>query len=791
VPLELPGGVACRPTQKVELGINHLAEITIKMTTYTQKKIATSPRVAGFKKRFPSVVLSCMAASTAVYAPVGMGAQLEEVVVTAQKKAESLQDVALTVQAFKGENIAAAGITDMELLSENMPAITIARSANSQRIVARGIGSGTNAGFEQSVGTFVDGIYYGRGQQIRPRFIDIASIEVLKGPQSTLFGTNVTAGAINIRSNDPTSEFEGQVTVLAGQDGERDGNVVVSGPITDRLMGRLALYKRDYDGYMNNLSRDDSVSQEDHWGGRMVLLFNASDRLSVRAAYEHHDLEQDGNNAQNVIYTDNFLPIATADDGVFDYKNVGGVLANMSVIPNGPISDSNQFDTVSVRVNYEGEGYSLTSVTGYTQYDWKNIADSDYTNLDLLVQQTDQQFKQWSQELRLDTEIGDNLDVLAGFYYHNQDFEQLRTSELVASAAGPNVILSPSQQDTDTWALFGQGTYSFSDRARMTLGVRYSSDQKDVSDDLTMSNPIFQVIGFFGAFPHEINDSRDEEHLSWLVRGEYDFGEDSLAYALVTRGYKAGGFDVNGLGGSKGTTPAPDFEFDEEQATNFEVGTKLNLLNGAAMLNGSLFYTLYEDLQVTQFNGAGFELGNAAEATVMGLELDYRQALTDELTLFATATWQDFEFGDYLANCNQRQRNGLEEGCVNGAQNLDGKDGQFAPDMSANLGLDYVTAVSTNLLFKANLNIVYSDSYYTQLGVDRNVLQDSYSKINARIAIASADNKWELAAIGKNLTDEEVSVNSFDSPISGDFPLTYVKFITQPRQLALQATYRW
>jgi outer membrane receptor protein involved in Fe transport len=184
-------------------------------------------------------------------------------------------------------------------------------------------------------------------------------------------------------------------------------------------------------------------------------------------------------------------------------------------------------------------------------------------------------------------------------------------------------------------------------------------------------------------------------------------------------------------------------------------------------------------------------LGNAAKAIIQGLEVDYRQALTDELTLSATATWQDFEFKDYLANCNQRQLNGLESGCVDGAQDLDGKDGQFAPEFSANLGLNYITAVSTNLLFRANLNLVYSDSYYTQIGVDKNARQDSYTKVNARLALASADDKWELAAIGKNLTDEDVSVNSFDAAIASDFPLTYVKFITQPRQLALQAIYRW
>jgi iron complex outermembrane receptor protein len=764
------------------------------MPTFAQKTNLHGPSLAGFRKRTPSVLSGCVAASIALYTPLGMSQSrpmLEEVVVTAQKKAESLQDVPLTLQAFSGDSVAEAGITDIEALSENMPAVTITRSANSQRIVARGIGSGTNSGFEQSVGTFVDGIYYGRGQQIRPRFIDIASIEVLKGPQSTLFGTNVTAGAINIRSNDPTDEFEGQLSLLVGEDGEQDGNVVISGPISERLMGRLALYKRDYDGYMDNGSIGDSVAQEDHWGGRIVLLLDASDNVSIRAAYEHHDLEQDGNTAQNVIFADNFLPEVTGDDGKFDYNNEGGLLADFSTIPNGQIADTNKFDTVSIKIDYDGDGYSLTSVSGYTKYDWENIVDSDYTGLNIFAQQTAQEFEQWSQELRLETVVADKLDVLAGVYYHDQDFDQLRTSEVVSTPAGPNLVLSPSKQDTETWALFTQSTLSLTDAARMTVGLRYGSDEKDVYDGLTHSNPVFQAIGFFGAFPHEVNDSRDEDHVSWLVRGEYDFSVDSLAYALVSRGYKAGGFDINGLGSSKGTTPAPDFEFDDERATNYEIGAKLILQDGAATLNGSVFYTEYEDLQVTQFNGAAFELGNAAKAIIQGLEVDYRQALTDELTLSATATWQDFEFKDYLANCNQRQLNGLEGGCVDGAQDLDGKDGQFAPELSANLGIDYVTALSTNLLFKANLNLVYSDSYYTQIGVDRNTRQDSYSKVNARLAIASADERWELAAIGKNLTDEDVSINSFDSAIISNFPLTYVKFITQPRQLALQAIYRF
>jgi len=739
-------------------------------------------------------LLGAMLGSVVCVQPEGAAAQdkpastvLEEIVVTAQKRQQSLQEVPLSLQIFAGDDVLSWGINDIEALSENMPGITISRTGTSQRIIMRGIGSGTNDGFEQSVGTFVDGIYYGRGQQIRPKFIDVARIEALKGPQSTLFGTNVIAGAINITTNDPTPEPEGSISLLAGEYNEREVNAVLSGPLSKTLSGRIALYRRDFEGFMKNDSLQEWVAGEDSFGGRLVLKYQPTDQLTIRGAYEYHDLDQNGHTGQQLhdpAGAASALAL-TGDPGILDYHRIGGFQTGYQEVPNGPDYDKNQFNTASVRITHNSARGSFTSITGYTDYDWDNTNDSDYIDSATLsfAQRTLQKFEQISQEFRWESSIGEDFDYLLGFYSHLQDLQTTKITEVPAFGA---LVVSPAQQDTESWAIFFQGTYALTASTRLTLGLRYGSDQKEVEEQLSHTLP-----GLFGAFPHDISAARDEEFIPWLVRLEKDLNENVMIYGSATQGYKSGGFDLNGLGASMGNVPSDSFEYEDERATSFEAGLRTTALSGAANLNLSAFHTEYESLQVTQFTGFAFDVGNAAKATVSGLELDGRIALTEHLLASATVAWQDFEFDEYAgAACNLRQKAGLQDGCSGETQDLSGATGQFAPELSANLELNYEQSLGDSLLFRGRVNVIYSDEYYTQLGLDSNALQDSYTKVNARAALASRDGRWELAVIGSNLTDEVVRVNSFDTPLSTfGLPLTYINFVLPPRMFAVQGTF--
>ena len=728
---------------------------------------------------------------------------LGEIVVTAQKTEQNLLQVPLTVQVLDGGEIRDLAIENLEVLHHNMPAVMVSKSGNSQRINIRGIGSGTNEGFEQSVGMFVDGVYLAQGRHLRPKLFDLDRVELLKGPQSTLFGMNVTAGAFNCTTSNPTETFEGYVGLLAGQQSEAEGQLVLSGPLSQKVKGRVALYKRTFGGYMNNLDTDSGVTDDDDWGARFVIVADPTDRLSIRATYEHQDLAHLGSVGQ-ITYDPSSAEVMspiTGDDGVFDYNNMGGLQSGFRAIPNGEIEDGNVFDTVGLNITYAGRGFTFTSMTAYTRFDWQNIMDADYSSHNVASQFVDMQFDQLSQELRVDSTIGDRLDYTAGAYFHHQNLDRARTTEVQLASLPTSIVWdAPASQDTDVWAVFAQGTYRFNGVAALTLGLRYSDDEKSVRDVLVIDPPLDSI---FGARPHDLQENRSEDHLSWLIRPEFQLSDRALVYVSAARGYKAGGFDIGiGAGSSAGSEPSPNYEFEPEQATNIEVGAKLSLARGAAMLNLAAYHTDYRDLQVTQFTGFEFSVGNAAEATVQGIEVDYAHSLTKHLTLGITASYLDFEFDSYKnADCTLRQRAGLDPGCLPSTtgegmvQDLTGGVGEFAPEFSASVNLGAAVPINAGLLFKGTLNVAYSDEYFTQIGMDSNTLQGAFAKLNLRLAFQfGSRSTWEIALVGRNLTNEKVSVNSFNSlwaglAVPGETQPTYIKFITRPRSVALQANF--
>ncbi|MGB1907369.1 MAG: TonB-dependent receptor domain-containing protein, partial [Spongiibacter sp.] len=284
------------------------------------------------------------------------------------------------------------------------------------------------------------------------------------------------------------------------------------------------------------------------------------------------------------------------------------------------------------------------------------------------------------------------------------------------------------------------------------------------------------------------------------INVQWDATDNAMAYATVSRGYKSGGFDARSNGSPSpapnagGTSIVGSFEYDEEQATSFEVGLKTSLLDGRAELNVAAFLTEYDDLQVSIFDGTlGFNVGNAGAAETMGLEFDGRLAITEELSMTAALAFLDFEFTEFEnGQCYQGQ---TPTRTVNGVNFCDyeGKSNQYVADYSGNVAFNYVSSFGDGMEFRAATDFVFTDSYNSSQNLDPSQEQDGYVKVNMRLGLADVKDGWEVALVGKNLTDEEVVSYSNDTPLANSSfqSIGHYAFVERPRSVALQMSVRW
>jgi len=349
--------------------------------------------------------------------------------------------------------------------------------------------------------------------------------------------------------------------------------------------------------------------------------------------------------------------------------------------------------------------------------------------------------------------------------------------------------------NSDTYSAFGQATWNVSEAVRLTLGARYTLEEKDAERSLTIYDTsgggltpagieAQLVMGaVFGVENHAVKDDRREESVTGTLIAEWDATEDLMLYASVSNGFKAGGFDAR-------AGRADDFEYEEETVINYEIGTKTELLGGRAQLNTAIFYTDYKDLQVSQFDGTvGFVVGNAAAARSQGIELDGRIMLTEELLLIGSMAYLDYEFKEYEgAACPPKVT--LDTGAV--TCDLSGEPNTFAPELSASITLDYITPVSDAFNLHLTMDTAYRAEQFVEATLEPLMEQDSQVNVNARIALEADD--WMLALVGKNLTDNDDIGYSSATPVSGSALLqapTYSGYQVNPRTLAIQAKYNF
>ncbi len=395
---------------------------------------------------------------------VAEGLSLEEVVVTAQKRAESLQDVPIAVTAISGDKIADAGIQGLEDMSSYVPnlKITSATGQSAGFIVIRGVGSGNNSGFEQSVGMFIDGIYAGRSRQFMVPFLDLAAVEVLKGPQGTLFGKNTVAGAISIQSAKPTNTLEGNVRLSYETEYDsKEASAVVSGPLTDYLSGRLAVKHNDKSGTVENLIRGTEEPTSDSQAIRGSLLFDVSDNIQVLSKLEYANVYNEGSIFQlsgidgiwasplgEYIHVDEVSPI---EDGKLDNKNTLDS-------PNKEFVETTSINGL-IKVDWDLENFSLTSITGYSDYESEVLADADFSDILFIETNPAETFDQTSQEFRLTSQGGGDLDFIVGLYLETQQWD--RAIETLGTALADPEYRQPSKARHNLgWAYYNKGQYA-------------------------------------------------------------------------------------------------------------------------------------------------------------------------------------------------------------------------------------------------------------------------------------------------------------------------------------------
>jgi outer membrane receptor protein involved in Fe transport len=796
-----------------------------------------------------SGVLLVLATASAVAQDQDTSTILGEIIVTAQKRAESLQDVPLAVSAVSGAKIAEAGIMKIEDLKNYVPTLFMTETAIGNNISIRGIFSGVNPGFEQSVGTYVDGVYRGRPQQTRAPFLDLERVEVLRGPQSILFGKNSVGGALNITTALPTQEFDAMVSALyEPRYDEQEFSGHVSGPFGDRLRGRLSARYREVDGHLENptVSSDDPSREETTVRG--WLEFDITDNVTAAMKAEFGEFDVVGRQ----IEITQELPAAA---GPFAGATYSQILAALGQDPsvlnntadfvrssNGDFSNNDTEEFV-LQVDWQLGENTLTSITGYSEYDFDELCDCDFTGGNVFNVGMGEEFDQTSQEIRLTSPSGGTIEYIVGAYYESSDLTFRDTimvdggSVLVPLLnANPAFIGSPLQgiagtmlantatprlftQDAKSYSAFTQLSWNMSEEFRTTVGLRYSKDEKDATRTLVVTDingaplagaqavlapAVYRLA--FNVRPHDLSGTRDEDQFLPSLTVEWSPDDSTMMYASWSKGAKAGGFDARSNNSPipptplctapntpPGCTPASglgSFEFEEEKATNFEIGAKLRI-GGSFEMNAALYMTDFEDLQVSTFDGVlGFNVTNAGESEIKGLEIDMRWQATDNLLLYSSMAYTDFEFLDYIGQCAFGQPSDAGDGlnC-----NYKGKTNEFVAPWVITAGGSYRKPIFSDLAFHLGFDLYYTDQYFVAPTLDERQVQESYTKVNGRIGVGDLDGSWDVSVIGKNLFNEQVLPYGNDTPLAGRTfgAFSAWRFVEPGSTVALQATLRF
>ena len=667
---------------------------------------------------------------------------LEEVIVTAQKQEQNLQTVPISVTAFTSADLEKSGIRNADQLQAYTPGLTIGTvSGQVSATYIRGGGTGQfDPGADPAVAYFIDEVYVTGNTALQFELLDVERIEVLKGPQGTLYGRNASAGAISFYSKKPEDEFSAAVLAEAqNYDGYRL-RASVTGPITDSVSYRLAGTKNERDGYMKNLDPggDQNPGSVDQYGFRGALSFEFGEDVDLLLSADYGSSDNGMTMVSNALDGIAFqsplvAPLTEGQDFWHRYMDLDGGVEN-------------EFSNFSATLNWTTGLGTLTSITGYRDNATERLHDQDASSLDSLYIFTTEDTTAFSQEIRL-ADSGEKFDWLVGLYYYDADIGGVTQIDFGLDSivglilGGPAFNTNDHALDVESTSVFGQATYRFSDKLSLTFGGRYTSDEK-TSD---RSNRTDLPVNLNFAADYDINIDESWSNFSPMLGLDYYPTEDTLVYLSWRNGYKSGSFQS--LANLEGLALVP---YDEEIVESWELGAKSSFMDNRVRLNAALFYVQYDDLQKTHIDetGLGVIIDNVGEATAQGIDLSLDFAATESMTLAIRYGYLDTEYKEY----------------VNGSGNdLSGNTLSKSPESQFSFIADYNLPVGEfELDFRAEYSYVdetFLDDENTVEVDGVRVNRDDYSLVNARMSLAPTDNQWRLSVWGKNLSDEEICGN--------------------------------
>lgn len=714
---------------------------------------------------------------------------IEVIIVSATKRAESVQDIPLSVTAFSQTQLDMKGAANIAGIQESTPNLNFtAQSAgqNASRITLRGIGTETLVGGgDPGVALHIDGVYVGRNSAAAGDVFDVERLEVLRGPQGTLYGRNSTGGSINIVTKKPTFENEGYVDFTVGNYNERRVRAVANVPLTENLSSRVSILSHSHDGYIDNLYEygRDSNDKDSH-SGRLQLLYetDSGNEYLFRGYYSKmggagpgsvflgEDIDTTNGYPAGYLVGINSDPAGApviADAYGLGRTITGDAIKDRPTDLHQVRKDTPEFvDMLIQGLDFEAninlsDSVLLKSITSYQTNDNEILVDADNSELAIETRYRNNMASQYSQELNFISQTDDPFQwILGAYFYHEELTERFQTTTPaglvpIDTALPPGAVpggggigqLRIAGHEVDSVALFAQLSYEITDKLSVTGGVRYTRDEKEqfreIGGSVDITNNLQFMTGAVGPLPPDSGQASFSE-VSYRFSTDYKLTDDSLLFASYARGYKSGGFDFNG---GQLTDASELVPYEPEYVNAIEIGTKNRLFDNTVILNITAFHYDYEDLQVFRLTGFGPLTDNAAQSTIQGLEIEVKYEPTENFKIDASLGYLDATYGEYTIDIPPTD--------------FAGKTLNYAPEYTGNIGAEYVVPLEDAYL-TARVDWSYRDDTYFDRANTELDTQEAYSLVNARLRYDTDEFYIDLWV--RNLADKDYVTGQLINP---------------------------